>query len=123
MQGFPRLKGNKGKWTETALCWEALPATRKPGRRSEAWARRSARGGPLTYHGGPSRESSLGPLAEVVSRSHAQDGHLQPRVHIHAAWQHRQAVGIDGFDASGDNEVFSNLSESNRNFTGYKRPE
>lgn len=70
--------------------------------------------GTLTDHGGPSREGCLGALAEVVGRGHAQDGHLQPGVDVDASWQDQQAVGIDSSDVPRDDEVFSNLSESNR---------
>lgn len=77
----------------------------------------------LTYHGGPSRQRGLGPLAEVVGWGHAQDGHLQPGVDIDAAGQDHQAAGVQGFDAPGDDEVFSDLSESNRDFTGEEAPD
>lgn len=70
--------------------------------------------GTLTYHGGSSCKGCLGALAEVVSRGHAQDRHLQPRVNVDSSWKDHQAVGIDGSDAPRDNEVFSDLSESNK---------
>lgn len=70
--------------------------------------------GTLTYHGGPSRESCLGALAEVVSWGHAQHGHLQPGVDVDSPRQDHQAVGINRSDAPRDDEVLSNLSGSNR---------
>lgn len=70
----------------------------------------------LTDHGGPSRQRGLGPLAEVICWGHAQDGHLQPRVHVHPSRQDQQAVGIHRLDAPRDNEVLSDLSESNTGF-------
>ena len=76
----------------------------------------------LTYHGGAPRQGGLGPLAEVVGRGHAQHGHQQPRVDVDSAWQDQQAVGIDGSDAPRDDEVFSNLSESNRDSAGEEDP-
>lgn len=72
----------------------------------------------LTYHGCAPCQGGLGPLAEVIGGGHAQDGHQQPRVDVDSAWQDQQAVGIDGSDAPRDNEVFSNLPESNRDPTG-----
>lgn len=101
---------------------KALPTTHKLGQWSKVWVGCPAHLETLTDHGSPSREGSLGPLVEVICWGHAQDGHLQPRVDVNAAWQDQQAMSIDGFDASRDNEVFSNLSESNTDLAGYKEP-
>lgn len=63
----------------------------------------------LTDHGGAPCQSSLGALAKVVSRCHAQNRHLQPGVDIDATRQDQQPMSLNGSDATGDNEAFSEL--------------
>lgn len=65
----------------------------------------------LTDHGGASGQCGLGALVEVIGGCHASIRHLETRVHIDAARHQHAAVGVDGFDPAGHDEVFPNLSE------------
>lgn len=79
------------------------PARRKRGKLSST----------LTDHGGSSGQRRLGALVEVVGGRHASVGHLEARVHVDAARHQHAAVGVDGFDAAGHDEVLPDLPAGN----------
>ncbi|KAK2099262.1 hypothetical protein P7K49_024713 [Saguinus oedipus] len=112
----------KGRQLGKAPCGDTLlshPARRRDG---SCWLPLQRRAQALTDHGGPSCQCCLGALTEVVSRGHAQDGHLQPCVDVNSTGKDHQAMGVNGLDAPRDDEVFSDLSESSRGFAGHSEP-
>lgn len=65
----------------------------------------------LTDHGGASSQCGLGTLVKVIGGRHASIRHLETCVYINAARHQHAAVGVDGFDPAGHDEVFPDLSE------------
>lgn len=74
---------------------------------------------PLTDHGGASCQRCLGALEEAVGRAHAHDGRLQPCVDVDAPRHHQLPVGIDGPRATGNYQVFSDLSGKEIKISSY----
>lgn len=63
----------------------------------------------LTNHGGPSRQSGLGPLGEVIHGGGAPVGHLEVCVDVDPTRNNHLPIGLDSLHPSWDDQVVSNL--------------